>query len=73
MKMTLPMGLCALMLGACASAPPPLPAVATLLGASDPAQTTPLPRLDPFDGYTHRSPTGPRDWRAVNDEQSEAR
>jgi hypothetical protein len=26
---------------------------------------------DPLAGYTYRGPTGPRDWREVNQEQSE--
>jgi hypothetical protein len=26
---------------------------------------------DPLAGYTYRGPTGPRDWREVNQEQTE--
>jgi hypothetical protein len=28
---------------------------------------------DPLAGYTYRGPTGPRDWREVNKEQTEGK
>jgi len=34
---------------------------------------SPLRQQDPFAGYTYRAPTGPRDWREVNQEQTEGK
>jgi starvation-inducible outer membrane lipoprotein len=71
MKSQILTGACALALGACASLPAPLPDTTTLQAASLPGAAAPLRSTDPLAGYTHRAPTGPRDWREVNQEQTE--
>ncbi|MDX5400811.1 MAG: hypothetical protein LPK02_00365 [Rhodobacterales bacterium] len=73
MKSYLFAGASALALGACAQALTPLPDIASQRSAAEVARTSPLTYRDPFAGYTDRSPSGPRDWRQVNDEQSEAK
>jgi len=45
--------------------------VAAQQAAGDTTVSSPLGYRDPLAGYTYRGPTGPRDWRTVNDEQSE--
>lgn len=64
-------GACALSLGACAYQPTPLPDVAPQQAALDTSVGSSPVYTDPLSGYTYRGPTGPRDWRAVNQEQSE--
>ncbi|MCR8825280.1 hypothetical protein [Pseudosulfitobacter koreensis] len=71
MKIHLLAGAVALVLGACSSAPTPLPDVAALTAPTDRNIISPVRHTDPLAGYTQRAPTGPRDWRAVNQEQSE--
>jgi hypothetical protein len=71
MKSLLLTGASALFLGACAVEPTPLPAVSGQLAITDPAISSRISYQDPLAGYTYRGPTGPRDWRSVNDEQSE--
>jgi len=61
----------ALVLGACASTPTPLPVVLEQQAVVSSPTVTPIPRRDPLDGFVPRPPTGPRDWRKVNQEQSE--
>lgn len=61
-----------LLLNACATAPTPLPVVSAQLSATNAAVASPLSYRDPLAGYTYRGPTGPRDWRDVNREQTEA-
>jgi hypothetical protein len=70
MKSQILSGACALALGACASTPTALPNTAALLAVGSTGTTTPLQVQDPFAGYTYRGPTGPRDWREVNQEQT---
>ncbi|MGJ8544799.1 MAG: hypothetical protein ACSHWZ_05090 [Sulfitobacter sp.] len=78
MKILLLMGASAFSLGACAQdlrpikyTPTPLPVVTAQQSVAQAAQITPVHHSDPLAGYTYRGPTGPRDWRTVNDEQSE--
>ncbi len=71
MKIHLLTGAAALVLGACAYEPTPLPVVAAQQLAADTTVSSPLGYRDPLAGYTYRGPTSPRDWRAVNDEQLE--
>ncbi len=71
MKSHLFAGAIALVLGACAQAVTPLPDVANQNAATQVARTSPVTYRDPFAGYTDRTPSGPRNWRQVNDEQSE--
>jgi starvation-inducible outer membrane lipoprotein len=71
MKSQILTGACALALGACASTPTPLPDTTALQAASLPGAAAPLRAADPLAGYTYRAPTGPRDWRDVNQEQTE--
>jgi hypothetical protein len=73
MKSQILTGACALALGACASTPAPLPDTTTLQAASLPGAAAPLRSTDPLAGYTYRAPTGPRDWREVNQEQTEGK
>ncbi len=70
MKSQLLGGACALALGACASTPTPLPDTTTLQAVSRSGAFSPLRPQDPFAEYTYRAPTGPRDWREVNKEQT---
>ena len=58
-------------LGACASPPMPLPDTTALQAVSTSGAVSPLRPQDPFAGYTYRAPTGPRDWREVNQEQTQ--
>jgi hypothetical protein len=69
MKSQILAGACSLALGACASTP--LPDATALLGVSNTAVASTVVYQNPLSGYTYRSPTGPRDWRSVNQEQSE--
>jgi hypothetical protein len=71
MKSYLFAGASALALGACAQAVTPLPDIASQQSIAEVARTSPVTYRDPFAGYTDRTPSGPRDWRQVNDEQSE--
>jgi hypothetical protein len=71
MKIHLLTGASALALGACAYQPSPLPVAATQQAITDTAIVSPVRYQDPLAGYTYRGPTGPRDWRSVNQEQSE--
>lgn len=72
MKTTLLLGASALALGACASTPTPLPSVeAQKAAASATAHPNSLRYQNPLAGYQNRSPSEPRPWREVNDEQSE--
>lgn len=61
----------ALALGACAYESTALPDVAMQQAAMNVAVASPITHQDPLAGYTYRGPTGPRDWRSVNQEQSE--
>lgn len=72
MKIHISMGASALLLGACASEPTPLPSVASQQDTVNGTISSPLSYSNPLTGYTYRGPTGPRDWREVNEEQSEA-
>ncbi|MCQ0090385.1 MULTISPECIES: hypothetical protein [Rhodobacterales] len=71
MKILLSMGASALALGACANAPAPLPDVTAQQAVTNTAVSSPVKYQDPLAGYIYRGPTGPRDWRSVNQEQSE--
>ena len=71
MKSQLIAGVCALGLGACAQAPTPLPDVTAQQASANPAVASKITYANPLMDYSYRAPTGPRDWRAVNDEQSE--
>lgn len=71
MKSYLLAGASALALGACAQAVTPLPDIASQHSVTEVARSSPVAYRDPFAGYTDRRPSGPRDWRQVNDEQSE--
>ncbi|WP_044025807.1 hypothetical protein [Roseobacter litoralis] len=64
-------GALALVLGACAYEPTPLPIVADQQAAVNSSVLSPVQYQDPLAGYTYRAPTGPRDWRSVNEEQTE--
>lgn len=72
MKTCLLSGATALALGGCAYEPTPLPVIAVQLDPADSAVSSTIAYQDPLAGYTYRGPTGPRDWRTVNEEQSEA-
>ncbi len=72
MKTLLLSGASVLALGACAYEPTPLPFVAAQQAATDQTVSSTISYQDPLAGYTYRAPTGPRDWRTVNEEQSEA-
>tara|TARA_R110002020_G_scaffold6691_1_gene28473 strand:+ start:140 stop:415 length:276 start_codon:yes stop_codon:yes gene_type:complete len=71
MKTHLLMGASALALGACAYEPTPLPIVTAQQAVTNTAVASPIRYQDPLAGYTYRGPTGPRDWRSVNEEQTE--
>lgn len=78
MKIYLLLGASALTLGACAQdlrplkyTTTPLPVVTAQQEIANKAIVTPVQHQDPLAGYSYRSPTGPRDWRTVNQEQSE--
>lgn len=72
MKIHISMGAFALLLGACTSEPTPLPSVTSQQETVNSSISSPLSYSNPLAGYTYRGPTGPRDWREVNEEQSEA-
>jgi hypothetical protein len=69
MKSQILAGACSLALAACASTP--LPDATALSGVSNIAVTSTVVYQNPLAGYTYRGPTGPRDWREVNQEQTE--
>lgn len=71
MKTYLSSGASALLLGACAYQPTALPTVAAQRATTDASISSPITHSDPLAGYTYRGPTGPRDWRSVNQEQTE--
>ena len=71
MKIQLILGASAFALGACAYAPTPLPIVSAQQAVTDTSVASPIQYQDPLAGYTYRAPTGPRDWREVNKEQTE--
>lgn len=71
MKLHIMAGTSVLALGACAYEPTPLPVVTAHQSITDPNVVSSLSYQDPLAGYTYRGPTGPRDWRSVNQEQSE--
>lgn len=71
MKSQILSGACAMALGACAQMPTPLPDTTALQAVSMSGAVSQLRQQDPFAGYTYRAPTGPRDWREVNQEQTE--
>ena len=71
MKIHLSMGASALALGACAFEPAPLPDVSAQQAVSNAVISSSVKYQDPMAGYVYRGPTGPRDWRSVNQEQSE--
>lgn len=73
MKSQILSGACALALGACASTPSALPDTTSLQEASLPGEVSRVRQQDPLAGYTYRGPTGPRDWREVNREQTEGK
>jgi hypothetical protein len=73
MKSQILTGAFALALGACASTQTPLPDTAGLQAVSTSGAVSALQQQDPFAGYTYRAPTGPRDWREVNQEQTEGK
>ena len=72
MKNRLFMGASALALGACAYEPTPLPDTAAQQAVASSAISSPINYQNPLAGYTYRGPTGPRDWRSLNQEQSES-
>ena len=73
MKIQIVTGASALVLGACAYEPTPLPNVAAQQAAADTTVSSPVGYRDPLAGYTYRGLKAPRDWRTVNDEQSEGK
>jgi hypothetical protein len=60
-----------LALGACAQLPTPLPNVTAQQAVTNSSITTPVNYQNPLSGFTYRGPTEPRDWRTVNEEQTE--
>lgn len=71
MKTFLLLGVSALVLGACAYEATSLPDVTSQQAVISTSVSSPIRFQDPLAGYTYRGPTGPRDWRTVNEEQSE--
>lgn len=71
MKSYLLAGAGALVLGACSQGNSPLPDTAIQQSPTDASRVSLITYRDPFAGFTNRTPSGPRDWRQVNDEQSE--
>lgn len=71
MKILLMLGASALSLGACSYEPTPLPVVTAQLAPLSSSTSSPTTYRDPLAGYTYRSPTGPGDWRSLNQVQSE--
>lgn len=66
-------GIPILALGACAYEPTPLPVISALQNFSNTTVISPISYQNPLAGYVYRSPTAPRDWRTVNEEQTEGR
>lgn len=78
MKIYLLTGALALALGACTGEPmlfnqepTPLPIVTTQQAVTNTAVSSPIRYQNPLAGFTYRGPTEPRDWRTVNEEQTE--
>lgn len=71
MKIYLLTGASALALGACAYEPTPLPDITAQRSATNTAVSSQVSYQNPLAGFTYRGPTDPRDWRTVNEEQSE--
>ncbi len=71
MKSYVFLGGLALSLGACSYEPTPLPIVTDQQAAANSSVLSPLQYQNPLAGYVYRAPTGPRDWRSVNEEQTE--
>ncbi|KMK67564.1 hypothetical protein IMCC21224_112435 [Puniceibacterium sp. IMCC21224] len=71
MKIQLLVGVFALATSACAYEPAPLPDVTMHDAVTSPTVSARVKYRDPMAGYTYRGPIGPRDWRTVNQEQSE--
>lgn len=71
MKISVLSGASALALGACTNVSTPLPIISSQQATTNADVTSAVNYQDPLAGYTFRAPTGPRDWREVNDEQSE--
>ncbi|UWR45390.1 hypothetical protein [Phaeobacter inhibens] len=72
MKSFLLAGAGALLLGACAKSPAPLPDTADLQRAAEPSG--PYRSLNyqfPFWGFENHTPRGPASWRGVNGQQQE--
>lgn len=72
MKKLLFVGALPLALGACATPLAPLPTVESQQKVASAAIPSPIRYTDPLAGFANRQVTGPRDWRSVNEEQSEA-
>lgn len=72
MKCRISTGACALALSACGSAPTLLPDVASQQAVTSQTITSSVQYQDPLEGFTYRAPTGPLDWRSVNEQQTEA-
>ncbi len=72
MKIYLLTGASVLTLSACASEPTALPIVTAQHAVANPAVSSSITYKDPLSGYVYRGPTGPRDWRSVNQEQTES-
>ena len=71
MKIHFALGVLPLALGACAFEPTPLPNVTAQQAATNTAVSSPVKYQNPLSGFTYRGPTDPRDWRTVNEEQTE--
>ena len=71
MKTHLFAGAIALALGACTQAPTPFPDVTSQTAVTNRAVASSIKHSDPLAGFVPRGPTGPRDWRTVNQEQAE--
>ena len=72
MKITLMLGVSLLALGACASSQTPLPSVEAQVAVATATTQIGSPKYtNPLAGFQNRTPSGPRPWRDVNDEQSE--
>jgi hypothetical protein len=71
MKSYMLTGAATLVLGACAPAVTPLPDIASQQSVASATQMSASSYRDPLAGYTDRTPSGPRNWRQVNDEQTE--
>ena len=78
MKVQLILGASSLALGACGYdlkplpyEETPLPIVAAQQSVTNTAVVSPIRHQNPLAGYTYRGPVEPRDWRTVNEEQTE--